>query len=47
MAAYWLARYVAPGVVWAWLYWRHGFVTAEVASVTCHLFLQPPFGMLI
>lgn len=47
MMAYWLARYLAPGVLYAWLYWRYGFVTAEMASVTCHIFLQPPFGWLI
>jgi hypothetical protein len=47
MMAYWLARYVAPGMVYAWLYWRYGFVTVEIASVTCHIFLQPPFGWLI
>lgn len=39
-------RYVAPGVLWAWLYLRFGFVSAEVASVGCHLFLQPMFGAL-
>ncbi|MGY4160211.1 MULTISPECIES: hypothetical protein [unclassified Bradyrhizobium] len=37
-------RYVAPGVLWAWLYLRFGFVTAEVASVGCHIFLQPMFS---
>jgi hypothetical protein len=40
-------RYVVPGVLWAWLYWRFGFLTAEVASVGCHLFLQPALGMLL
>ena len=40
-------RYVVPGVVWAWLYWRFGFMTAEVASVGCHIFLQPALGALI
>jgi hypothetical protein len=40
-------RYVVPGVLWAWLYWRFGFVTAEVASVGCHLFLQPALGMIL
>jgi hypothetical protein len=40
-------RYIVPGVCWAWLYWRSGFATAEVASVTCHIFLQPPLGHLI
>jgi hypothetical protein len=40
-------RYVMPGVLWAWLYWRFGFVTAEVASVGCHIFLQPALGVLL
>jgi len=40
-------RYVAPGVLWAWLYWRFGFLTAEVASVGCHVFLQPALGVLL
>lgn len=47
MMAYWLARYVAPGVLYAWLYWREGFVAVEVASVACHLILQPVFGLLL
>lgn len=38
-------RYVLPGVVWAWLFVRHGFATAEVASVGCHLFLQPGYSL--
>jgi hypothetical protein len=42
-----LLRYVAPGVMWAWLYWRFGFLTAEVASVGCHLVLQPALGVLL
>ena len=40
-------RYVAPGVLWGWLYWRFGFLTAEVASVGCHIFLQPALGVLL
>jgi hypothetical protein len=40
-------RYVAPGVFWGWLYWRFGFLTAEVASVGCHIFLQPALGVLL
>jgi hypothetical protein len=40
-------RYVAPGILWAWLFWRFGFVTAEVASVGCHIFLQPALGILV
>jgi hypothetical protein len=40
-------RYVAPGVLWAWLFRRFGFMTAEIASVGCHVFLQPALGWLI
>lgn len=47
MLVYDLLRYVVPGVLWAWLFWRFGFVTAEVASVGCHIFLQPGFGILL
>lgn len=38
-------RYIVPGVVWAWLFVRHGFATAEVASVGCHVFLQPGYSL--
>jgi hypothetical protein len=34
-------RYVAPGMVWAWLYRRHGFQSNEIACTTVHLFYQP------
>jgi hypothetical protein len=40
-------RYVVPGVIWGYLYWRHGFVTAEIASVGAHPFLQPALGYLL
>jgi hypothetical protein len=40
-------RYVAPGVAWAWLFARFGFATAEIASVGCHLFLQPMLGAVL
>jgi hypothetical protein len=45
--AYWLIRYIAPGVAWGWLYWRDGFVTAEVASVGAHVFLQPVYRLVV
>ena len=47
MLGYDALRYVAPGALWAWLFYRHGFATAEVASVGCHLFLQPAFSLLL
>jgi hypothetical protein len=34
-------RYVVPGVVWSWLYWRYGFQSNEIACTTVHVFLQP------
>ena len=42
---YYALRYLAPGVLWAWLYLRFGFKTAEIASVGCHVFLQPMFSV--
>lgn len=39
-------RYVAPGVLWAVLFRRYGFAAAEVASVGCHVFLQPAFTLV-
>jgi hypothetical protein len=36
-----MLRYVAPGVVWAWLYWRRGFTATEIASTSVHVFFQP------
>ncbi|MDE1914876.1 MAG: hypothetical protein KGJ57_00180 [Sphingomonadales bacterium] len=44
---YWSVRYVAPGVLWAWIYWRYGFLTTEIASVGGHFFLQPAYGLLV
>ena len=44
--AHYALRYVLPGVVWGVLYVRNGFFTAEVASVSGHLFLQPGFSLL-
>ena len=40
-------RFVAPGIFWAFLFWRYGFATAEVAAVGCHVVLQPLIGILI
>jgi hypothetical protein len=40
-------RFVVPGMVWGYLYWHHGFVTAEIASIGAHPFLQPPLGYLL
>jgi hypothetical protein len=40
-------RPIVPGVIWGYLYWRHGFVAAEIASVGMHPFLQPALGILL
>lgn len=45
-ALYTLIRFVAPGIVWGYLYWRHGLVTAQLAHIGTHLFLQPILGGL-
>jgi hypothetical protein len=34
-------RYILPGVLWGYLYFRHGFTTHEIAAVGTHLFFQP------
>ena len=40
-------RYFAPGMVWSWLYRRHGFQANEIASTSVHLFFQPLAGILL
>ena len=40
-------RYVAPGCLWGYLFWRHGLATAEIAAVGTHLFLQPAFSIFL
>ncbi len=43
-ALYAALRFIFPGILWGYLYWRHGFVTAEIAHVSTHIFLQPLLG---
>lgn len=38
-------RYVVPGCLWGYLFWRCGFVTAEIGHVATHFFLQPAFNI--
>lgn len=40
-------HYIVPGVIWAVLFWRNGFLVAEIASVGCHLVIQPALGTLL
>jgi hypothetical protein len=39
--AYASLRFLAVGLVWAWTYWRHGWITALAAHGTSHLLLDP------
>ncbi|AZO53855.1 MULTISPECIES: CPBP family glutamic-type intramembrane protease [unclassified Mesorhizobium] len=34
------------GILWGWLYWRHGLVASMVGHVSAHLALQPMLGLL-
>jgi len=38
-------RYVAPALVWSWLFWKHGFQSNEIACTTVHVWLQPLAGL--
>jgi hypothetical protein len=38
---YVIVRFIGPGVLWGYLYWRHGFLTAEISRAATHVFLQP------
>jgi len=47
LCLYDIVRYICPGVVWGYLYWRHGFTSAALAHVATHAFLQPVLGLLL
>ena len=34
-------RYVSPGILWGWLYWRYGLVTALLGHAATHVVLDP------
>lgn len=34
-------RFYLPGLVWGWLYWRHGFLAGLIAHPLTHVVLQP------
>ncbi len=40
-------RYYTPGLVWGWLYWRHGWVSAAVAHFGIHLTFEPAIFYLL
>lgn len=44
---YVVVRFILAGVLWGFLYWRYGFVTAQTAHVSTHLFLQPIMGLAL
>ena len=41
-----LALHGAAGVLWGWLYWRHGWVSAVTGHIAAHLSLQPLLTLL-
>src|SRR5207247_1883409 len=40
-------RYVVPGIVWGYLYFRHGFASHEVAAVGTHIYFQPLLSLTV
>ncbi|PQV54671.1 hypothetical protein [Paraburkholderia sp. BL21I4N1] len=44
---YVVVRFILAGVLWGFLYWKYGFVTAETAHVSTHVFLQPIMGLVL
>lgn len=44
---YLIARFVVPGLVWGYLFWRYSFATATLAHISCHVILQPALGYIL
>ncbi len=44
---YVVVRFILAGVLWGFLYWRYGFVTAQTAHIGTHIFLQPIMGFAL
>jgi hypothetical protein len=42
-----LLRFVAPGVLWVYLYRHHGLTSVLVAHASTHVFLQPLLGLAL
>jgi len=40
-------RFVGPGVLWGWLFWRHGFVAALLGHTGTHPLLDPALHALL
>jgi hypothetical protein len=40
-----IALHGAAGVLWGYLYWRHGFVAAALGHVSAHIALEPLLGL--
>lgn len=47
LVLYAIVRFVLPGVIWGLIYWRHGLVTALLAHMSAHIFLQPMLGFAL
>lgn len=41
-----VALHGGAGVLWGWLYWRHGWLSGLTGHVSAHLALQPLLGVL-
>ena len=41
-----LALHGSAGVLWGWLYWRHGWLSGVTGHVSAHLALQPLLGAM-
>ncbi len=41
-----LALHGAAGVLWGWLYWRHGWLSGVTGHIAAHLSLQPLLTLL-
>ena len=41
-----IALHGAAGVLWGWLYWRHGWLSGVTGHVAAHLSLQPLLSLL-
>ena len=41
-----MALHGGAGVLWGWLYWRHGWLSGLTGHVSAHLALQPLLGAM-